>query len=352
MTTTAPSARCSMPWSPRCSWRSALYGVVVPALTPLFPSAEIARALRNVVCVGPKAAAAGFQEPSLVFMTGTSTLLTDGSGAADFLKPGQLPVRAGRSALGARFCPARRSDRAALQRRDPRSTAIISRKAGRSRSRSSAPKARSKMSAPADGGEAAGYFSRLFAVVRMSHDAIGAAAVASAPRRSGAQTGGATRCCSSRRRRSLVVALMVAVDVPEIKLMPPRGTPGLWPVRILTDFGKAAFVLWSIGGDCCSRVAVVAAPGAAMRAIPAAAFWRPRSAICVSCRAGAGPRRRSRQMDRRARPAVCRRQGQRLQLRRISPEPRPMPAFRRRMRSPASRWLSRSPRCGRGRGCR
>jgi 4-amino-4-deoxy-L-arabinose transferase-like glycosyltransferase len=54
----------------------AIYGVVVPALTPLFPSAEIARALRNVVCVGPRAAAAGFHEPSLVFMTGTSTVLT------------------------------------------------------------------------------------------------------------------------------------------------------------------------------------------------------------------------------------------------------------------------------------
>jgi 4-amino-4-deoxy-L-arabinose transferase-like glycosyltransferase len=66
----------------------ALYGVVMPALTPLFPSAEVARALRNVVCVGPKAAAAGFQEPSLVFMTGTSTQLTDGSGAADFLGQG------------------------------------------------------------------------------------------------------------------------------------------------------------------------------------------------------------------------------------------------------------------------
>src|ERR1700681_3947949 len=66
----------------------AIYGVVAPAVTPLFPSAEIARALRNVVCVGPKAAAAGFHEPSLVFMTGTSTLLTDGSGAADFLGQG------------------------------------------------------------------------------------------------------------------------------------------------------------------------------------------------------------------------------------------------------------------------
>jgi 4-amino-4-deoxy-L-arabinose transferase-like glycosyltransferase len=67
---------------------ASVYGVIIPALTPLFPSVEIARALRNVVCVRPKAAAAGFQEPSLVFMVGTSTVLTDGSGAADFLGQG------------------------------------------------------------------------------------------------------------------------------------------------------------------------------------------------------------------------------------------------------------------------
>uniref|UniRef100_Q07N23 Glycosyl transferase, family 39 n=1 Tax=Rhodopseudomonas palustris (strain BisA53) TaxID=316055 RepID=Q07N23_RHOP5 len=66
----------------------AAYGIVVPSLKPLFPSVEIARALRSVVCVGPKAAASGFQEPSLVFMTGTDTVLTDGSGAADFLLQG------------------------------------------------------------------------------------------------------------------------------------------------------------------------------------------------------------------------------------------------------------------------
>ncbi|HYZ49121.1 MAG TPA: glycosyltransferase family 39 protein [Sphingomonas sp.] len=65
-----------------------VYGVVMPSLTTLFPSAQVARALRNVVCVRPKAAAAGFHEPSLVFMTDTSTLLTDGSGAADFLAQG------------------------------------------------------------------------------------------------------------------------------------------------------------------------------------------------------------------------------------------------------------------------
>src|SRR5690349_8869892 len=66
----------------------AVFGVVMPSLTTLYPSAEIARALRGVTCVGPKAAAAGYHEPSLVFMTGTSTLLTDGSGAADFLSQG------------------------------------------------------------------------------------------------------------------------------------------------------------------------------------------------------------------------------------------------------------------------
>jgi membrane-associated phospholipid phosphatase len=43
-----------------------------------------------------------------------------------------------------------------------------------------------------------------------------------------------------------VVALMFVLDVWEIDLMPPRGSAGLWPVRILTDFGKAALVLWSL----------------------------------------------------------------------------------------------------------
>jgi membrane-associated phospholipid phosphatase len=41
-----------------------------------------------------------------------------------------------------------------------------------------------------------------------------------------------------------IVALMYLVDAAEIGLMPPRGTPSLWPVRFLTDFGKAALVLW------------------------------------------------------------------------------------------------------------
>jgi membrane-associated phospholipid phosphatase len=41
----------------------------------------------------------------------------------------------------------------------------------------------------------------------------------------------------------LVVALMIWFDAREIALMPPRGTAGLWPFRILTDFGKDSYVV-------------------------------------------------------------------------------------------------------------
>jgi undecaprenyl-diphosphatase len=43
-----------------------------------------------------------------------------------------------------------------------------------------------------------------------------------------------------------IIALMYALDATEIGWMPPRGTAWLWPVRILTDFGKAAYVLWPL----------------------------------------------------------------------------------------------------------
>jgi membrane-associated phospholipid phosphatase len=45
----------------------------------------------------------------------------------------------------------------------------------------------------------------------------------------------------------LVLVLMVGFDASEIGLMPPRGTPSLWWVRILTDFGKDDYVLILLG---------------------------------------------------------------------------------------------------------
>ncbi len=46
---------------------------------------------------------------------------------------------------------------------------------------------------------------------------------------------------------ALVIVLMVAFDQTEILLMPPRGTPSLWPIRILTDFGKDEYILSVLG---------------------------------------------------------------------------------------------------------
>jgi undecaprenyl-diphosphatase len=42
---------------------------------------------------------------------------------------------------------------------------------------------------------------------------------------------------------AIVIALMMVLDATEIQLMPARGTPGLWPIKFLTDFGKDEYVL-------------------------------------------------------------------------------------------------------------
>jgi undecaprenyl-diphosphatase len=47
---------------------------------------------------------------------------------------------------------------------------------------------------------------------------------------------------------AVIIVLMYALDAKEIGLMPARGSAGLWPVRILTDFGKDAYVLAALAG--------------------------------------------------------------------------------------------------------
>lgn len=100
------------------------------------------------------------------------------------------------------------------------------------------------MPTPAIGDEATGYVARLSSLL------LPITLLLRSP--SAPQTGDAAR--KLLRQASILIALgtivivvlMFGFDVREIGLMPPRGTPSLWPVRILTDFGKAAFVLWSI----------------------------------------------------------------------------------------------------------
>ena len=45
-----------------------------------------------------------------------------------------------------------------------------------------------------------------------------------------------------------IIVLMYAIDAWEIAQMPKRGTPSLWWVRILTDFGKDEYVLAVLAG--------------------------------------------------------------------------------------------------------
>jgi membrane-associated phospholipid phosphatase len=101
------------------------------------------------------------------------------------------------------------------------------------------------MSGRAGIGESSSYFSQVFALVRGS-----AAQLLRPPSHS-------RRAVAARRlaRHALlttalvgaaIIALMYGLDAREIGLMPRRGSPSLWLVRILTDFGKEAYVLLSL----------------------------------------------------------------------------------------------------------
>jgi membrane-associated phospholipid phosphatase len=96
-----------------------------------------------------------------------------------------------------------------------------------------------------DGSSSPNYFSRLFALIWLS--VVQLVRPPSAPYRAEA----------FRRMRWqllwLVVAgalatvvLMLTFDAIEIGMMPPRGTPSLWPARIVTDFGKDDYWLGTL----------------------------------------------------------------------------------------------------------
>src|SRR5712664_1490451 len=95
--------------------------------------------------------------------------------------------------------------------------------------------------------ESSSYFFRFFAVVRMSLSPLvrppSHSRGAEAARRSARHV-----LLLTATAGAVIIALMYALDATEIGLMPPRGTESLWPVRILTDFGKSAYVLWFLTG--------------------------------------------------------------------------------------------------------
>jgi 4-amino-4-deoxy-L-arabinose transferase-like glycosyltransferase len=65
-----------------------IYAVIVPSLEPAFPSVALAQVLHDADCQHPVAASVGYEEPSLVFLAGTTTRFTSAAGAADFLMEG------------------------------------------------------------------------------------------------------------------------------------------------------------------------------------------------------------------------------------------------------------------------
>ena len=67
-------------------------GFIIPSLRPLFLSATLARFVPSDACEEQVIATAGYYEPSLVFLVGTSTRFTDGAGAADVLREGPCRV--------------------------------------------------------------------------------------------------------------------------------------------------------------------------------------------------------------------------------------------------------------------
>jgi 4-amino-4-deoxy-L-arabinose transferase-like glycosyltransferase len=65
-----------------------IYGFIIPAIGPAFPSAALARIVHDANCRPALVATAGYQEPSLVFLLGTDLANVDGIDAAEFLRLG------------------------------------------------------------------------------------------------------------------------------------------------------------------------------------------------------------------------------------------------------------------------
>jgi 4-amino-4-deoxy-L-arabinose transferase-like glycosyltransferase len=66
----------------------AVFGFTLPSLPVLSVAAQTRDFLRQTRCNPPLLASAGHDGPALIFLNGTATALTDGPGAADFLRQG------------------------------------------------------------------------------------------------------------------------------------------------------------------------------------------------------------------------------------------------------------------------
>jgi membrane-associated phospholipid phosphatase len=98
------------------------------------------------------------------------------------------------------------------------------------------------MSAQAGRGASSNYFSQLLALARGSVTQL-VRAPSHSRRAEAARRSARHVLLLAATVGAAIIALMYALDAREIGLMPPRGTSSLWPVRIVTDFGKDTYVL-------------------------------------------------------------------------------------------------------------
>ncbi len=103
------------------------------------------------------------------------------------------------------------------------------------------------MSVQAGVGESSNYFYRSCAVVRLAGMQL-VRSPSHSRRAEAARRSARHGLLLTATVGAVIIALMYSFDAREMILMPPRGTVSLWPVRILTDFGKSAYVLWSLAG--------------------------------------------------------------------------------------------------------
>ena len=102
------------------------------------------------------------------------------------------------------------------------------------------------MAAPTGIAESRNYFSRLLVLAWLSLAQL--ARTPSHSRRADAARRAARHALLlSAGLGVAIIALMLVLDAWEIGQMPKRGTPSLWWMRILTDFGKDEYVLVALG---------------------------------------------------------------------------------------------------------
>jgi undecaprenyl-diphosphatase len=119
------------------------------------------------------------------------------------------------------------------------------------------------MSARTDTGETSNYPARLLALVLSSLTQL-VRPPSHARRAEAARRMARHALLTSAVFAVTITVLMVGFDAREIVLMPPRGTASLWPVRILTDFGKDSYVLCALG----AMLLVVGLVAPALRGVP------------------------------------------------------------------------------------